>query len=79
MLFSVWPAAGCCAATAASRAATRWPRAATKITLRDVVELLEGVDLNRCGLSLEDDCPCKITLFYPTQAKKNSKKDISRR
>ncbi len=34
-------------------------RAATKITLRDLVELLEGVDLNRCGLSLEDDCPVK--------------------
>ena len=34
-------------------------RAASKITLRDVVELLEGVDLERCGLSLEDDCPVK--------------------
>jgi len=32
-------------------------RAATKITLRDVVELLEGVDTNRCSLSLEDECP----------------------
>jgi Rrf2 family protein len=34
-------------------------RAASKITLRDLVELLEGVDLNRCGLSLEDRCPVK--------------------
>ncbi len=32
-------------------------RAATKISLRDLVELLEGVDNNRCGLSLEDVCP----------------------
>ncbi len=32
-------------------------RAAAKISLRDLVELLEGVDHNRCGLSLEDDCP----------------------
>ena len=32
-------------------------RAATKITLRDLVELLEGVDMNRCGLSLNDECP----------------------
>lgn len=34
-------------------------RAANKITLRDLVELLEGVDLDRCGLSLDDDCPVK--------------------
>ena len=32
-------------------------RASVKISLRDLVELLEGVDLNRCGLSLEDVCP----------------------
>ncbi|MBI3467036.1 MAG: Rrf2 family transcriptional regulator [Planctomycetes bacterium] len=32
-------------------------RAATAITIRDVVELLEGVDVNRCSLSLEDQCP----------------------
>ncbi len=32
-------------------------RAADKITLRDLVELLEGVDVNRCGLSLDDECP----------------------
>ncbi|NOY43757.1 MAG: Rrf2 family transcriptional regulator [Planctomycetes bacterium] len=32
-------------------------RAAAKISLRDLVELLEGVDNNRCGLSLEDVCP----------------------
>ncbi len=32
-------------------------RAATAITLRDVVELLEGVDTQRCSLSLEDSCP----------------------
>ena len=32
-------------------------RAATKITLRDVVEVLEGVDTNRCSLSLGDECP----------------------
>ena len=32
-------------------------RAATKITIRDVVEILEGVEVNRCGLSLGDECP----------------------
>ncbi len=32
-------------------------RAASKITVRDVVEVLEGVDINRCGLSLDDECP----------------------
>ena len=32
-------------------------RAAAKITLRDVAELLEGVDTNRCSVSLEDLCP----------------------
>lgn len=34
-------------------------RAAEKISLRDLVELLEGVDQDRCGLSLEDVCPVK--------------------
>ena len=34
-------------------------RAAADISLRDLVELLEGVDHNRCSLSLEDDCPVK--------------------
>jgi len=28
-----------------------------KLTLRDVVVVLEGVDLDRCGLSLESECP----------------------
>ncbi|MCP4784005.1 MAG: Rrf2 family transcriptional regulator [Fuerstiella sp.] len=32
-------------------------RAAEKITVRDIVELLEGIEINRCGLSLEDECP----------------------
>jgi Rrf2 family protein len=32
-------------------------REAEQITLRDVVELLEGVDIYRCTLSLGDDCP----------------------
>ena len=32
-------------------------RAAGEISLRDLAELLEGVDTNRCGLSLEDQCP----------------------
>jgi Rrf2 family protein len=32
-------------------------RDAEAITLRDVVELLEGVDIHRCTLSLGDDCP----------------------
>lgn len=32
-------------------------RAAKNITIRDVVELLEGVDIERCSLSLEDECP----------------------
>lgn len=34
------------------------------VTLRDVFVLLEGVDLNRCSLSLESECPagghCRI-------------------
>jgi Rrf2 family protein len=36
-------------------------RPAEEITLRDVVELLDGVfgDGNRCGLSLEDRCPAQ--------------------
>ena len=38
-------------------AVTRWGRAADKITVRDVVELLEGIETSRCGLSLEDECP----------------------
>jgi Rrf2 family protein len=32
-------------------------RAAERISLRELVELLEGVELNRCGLSLEEACP----------------------
>jgi len=32
-------------------------RPAEKITLRDAVELLEGIDMGRCSLSLEDQCP----------------------
>ena len=32
-------------------------RAANDITVRDVVELLEGIETNRCGLSLEEECP----------------------
>ncbi|MDP7017637.1 MAG: Rrf2 family transcriptional regulator [Pirellulaceae bacterium] len=32
-------------------------RAANKITVRDVVELLVGIETTRCGLSLEDECP----------------------
>lgn len=32
-------------------------RPADQITLRDVVELLEGVDIDRCALSLESECP----------------------
>jgi Rrf2 family protein len=32
-------------------------RSADKISVRDVVELLEGIEVNRCGLSLEDECP----------------------
>jgi Rrf2 family protein len=32
-------------------------RAANKITVRDVVELLAGIETTRCGLSLEDECP----------------------
>ena len=32
-------------------------RAGKQITLRDLVELLEGVQVSRCGLSLEDTCP----------------------
>jgi Rrf2 family protein len=34
-------------------------RAPTNITLRDVVEVLEGVDTNRCSLSLADECPVR--------------------
>jgi Rrf2 family protein len=32
-------------------------RAAAKISLRDLVELLEGVDHDRCSLSLDNVCP----------------------
>ena len=32
-------------------------RPASEISLRDVIELLEGVDLDRCSLSLEGGCP----------------------
>jgi Rrf2 family protein len=32
-------------------------RAASKITIRDVVEVLEGIDVNRCSLALTDECP----------------------
>ena len=32
-------------------------RAAAKITIRDVVEVLEGIDINRCSLALSDECP----------------------
>lgn len=32
-------------------------RAADRITVRDVVELLEGIEVNRCSLSLEEECP----------------------
>ena len=45
-------------------------RAAKAITLRDLVELLEGVDLDRCGLSLEDDCPVKSRCKIQRRLKK---------
>jgi len=32
-------------------------RAAAKITIRDIVDVLEGVDINRCSLALTDECP----------------------
>jgi len=32
-------------------------RSADKITVRDVVELLEGIETTQCGLSLDDECP----------------------
>jgi Rrf2 family protein len=32
-------------------------RPANKISIRDLVELLEGIETNRCGLALEDECP----------------------
>jgi Rrf2 family protein len=32
-------------------------RPAEKITLRDLVEVLEGIDIERCSLSLEGQCP----------------------
>lgn len=32
-------------------------RPAEDMTLRDVVEILEGVDPGRCSLSLDNDCP----------------------
>ena len=39
-------------------------RSSKEITLRDVVELLDGVSMDRCGLSLEGECPvegyCRI-------------------
>ena len=42
-------------------------RAAEHISLRDLVELIEGVQLNRCGLSLEEACP--VTGRCSTQRK----------
>lgn len=30
---------------------------ADQLSLRDLVELLEGVDIDRCSLSLENECP----------------------
>jgi Rrf2 family protein len=32
-------------------------RPADQITVRDLVELLEGIEISRCSLSLEDECP----------------------
>lgn len=32
-------------------------RPADKITLRELVELLEGIDIQRCTLSMGDECP----------------------
>jgi Rrf2 family protein len=32
-------------------------RPASEISLRDLVEVLEGIDIQRCGLSLEGQCP----------------------
>jgi len=32
-------------------------RPADQITIRDVVEVLEGIETTRCGLSLTDECP----------------------
>ncbi len=32
-------------------------RSAEKITVRDIVELLEGIETTHCGLSLDDECP----------------------
>lgn len=32
-------------------------RPADKISVRDLVELLEGIETDRCSLSLDDDCP----------------------
>lgn len=32
-------------------------RSAEKITVRDIVELLEGIETAHCGLSLDDECP----------------------
>jgi Rrf2 family protein len=36
-------------------------RKADKITLRQIVELLEGVSMERCGLSLEGECPSRAS------------------
>ena len=35
-------------------------RPADKISLKDLVELLEGVQLERCGLSLAETCPIAV-------------------
>jgi Rrf2 family protein len=32
-------------------------RPADKISVRDLVELLEGIETDRCSLSLDDECP----------------------
>ena len=42
-------------------------RSAVKISLRDLVELLEGVDVNRCGLSVGGCRPRAISLFHSAE------------
>ena len=45
-------------------------KAAKKITLRDITELLDGVALERCGLSLEAECPVQGHCAIPRTLRK---------
>ena len=45
-------------------------KAPKKISLRDITELLDGVALDRCGLSLEAECPVQGRCAIPRTLRK---------